>query len=301
MKTEDNAFPDPPKIEESLLAACRASDDFRPVLFEWYKYVGIVANFVASLRRDSPAARKISELHYAVLIGLLNRVARLILANVALSHKGKFGESTAIVDRCIFESCVKLAWLCAPDTSIERFDQFIADGLKTEVEFEKEIRANVAGRGGKVLQIEKRMLASIARCFADVGITAEQAAASKKLPDVAAMIKALGQSRLLYVVGQRIGSHHVHGTWISLRIHYLEKDPNGGLRPRDHDCQTHVNQFLMIPGVVLIAMQAFVGFIFTDESVVKGFDQLLKGVGREIEKIGDQVVGTDFDLVAGGG
>src|SRR6266480_119580 len=66
----------------------------------------------AHIQRSTLAFRHIPSQHYHVLVGLLNRCARLMLSNIALSHEGKFGETTAIIDRCIFETAVKLTWLC---------------------------------------------------------------------------------------------------------------------------------------------------------------------------------------------
>ena len=62
-----------------------------------------------------------------------------------------------IVDRCIFESGVKIIWLCT-DSSQEKFTRYLADGLKTELEFKAKIDSNIAARGGDALRIETRML-----------------------------------------------------------------------------------------------------------------------------------------------
>jgi len=180
-------LPEEPSFSNELLGQCRETREYRPVLFEWYKYVALLSNFFARIRGDSPSIRQMPAVHYAVLIGLLNRNARLMLANVALSHEGLFGETTAIVDRCVFESCVKLSWLCSralPDG----FERFLADGLKTELELEREIKTNIEKRNGVVQQIERRMMRSIDRAIASAGLTADQVAASKKLPDMASMI-----------------------------------------------------------------------------------------------------------------
>jgi hypothetical protein len=103
-----NSFelPNPPVFEEARLQKCRDTGEFSPVLFEWYKYVAIIANYFACLRQDSPAVRKFPHSHYAALVGMLNRCSRLMHSNVALSHEGLFGETTAILDRCIFETSV---------------------------------------------------------------------------------------------------------------------------------------------------------------------------------------------------
>jgi hypothetical protein len=286
-------FPEAPRITAEMLAECRKNDNYCPVLFEWYKFTGLVCNFFASIQRQSAALRPIPAHHYHVLVGLLNRCCRLMLSNVALSHEGLYGETTAIVDRCIFESAVKLVWLCEAPMH-DRFERFTAEGLKTELEFREKINTNITARGGEVLPIETRLLTSIENHIRSSGLTAEQIAATKKCPDLASMIDGLGHDRLLYLIGQKIGSHHVHGTWPSLRLHYLEENETGDLRPRDHDCETHVNQYVFIPKIVLSAVEAFVRAIVADAVGQKVFLDVLESVHDEIDAINAEVVGNDF-------
>jgi hypothetical protein len=144
-----------------------------------------------------------------------------MLANLTLSNQGLLGETTAIVDRCIFESCVKVQWRCK-QASGDFFERFIAEGLKTELAIKSQIETKIAFRGGAILPIEQRMLRSIERCLRTSSLNDGQIANSKKMPDLASMLDVLGNERLTYVVGQKIGSHHVHGTWPSLLLHYLE-------------------------------------------------------------------------------
>ncbi len=105
-------LPEPPNITEKDLEKCRDTGDYRPVLFEWYKFVSGMSITFANLQRDSPALRNIPEIEYTILVGLINRIAKLMFSNIHLSFEGKFGETTAILDRCIFESCVISTWLC---------------------------------------------------------------------------------------------------------------------------------------------------------------------------------------------
>ncbi|MGE5384450.1 MAG: DUF5677 domain-containing protein [Betaproteobacteria bacterium] len=293
---EPRLVPDPPKFTEDDWWKCRDSGDYCPILFEWYKFVGALCNFFASIRPDSPAVRSIPPVHYAVLIGLLNRCSRLMLSNVALSHEGLFGETTALLDRCIFESCVKVTWLCESKVS-DGFPRLIADGLKTELELKAKILANVKARDGQLLEIEKRMLSSIERHIRSSGLTESEISEAKRLPDLAAMIDGVGHDRLMYIVGQRIGSHHVHGTWPSLRMHYLEENEEGMLVPRDHNCSTHVNQYVFVPTVVLDAMRSFIRFIFADQDDVTPMEGLIESIEIEIGKVNEEVVGNDFERV----
>ncbi len=233
---EETKIPDPPIITEEDLNKCRKSGDFCPILFEWYKYVGSLCNFYSCIQQDSPAIRSIPPIQYYILVGLLNRCSRLMLSNVALSHEGLFGETTNIIDRCIAESAIKIAWLCHHRKD-DYFNRYLSEGLKTELEFKKLIEKAIDDRG-KPIKIEERMLKSIRNHISSSGLSKAEIETAKKLPDMAAMIDSLGHDRLMYIVIQRMGSHHVHGTWPSLRLHYLEEE-NGILHPRDHDCETH--------------------------------------------------------------
>jgi hypothetical protein len=295
----DQVVPDAPVFSDELVRQCKESGDYRPILFEWYKFVGQLSAVVGHIQQESPAFRSIPPQQFHVLIGLLNRCTRLILSNVALSHEGRFGETTAIVDRSITESALKVAWLCT-DPSPEKFTRFFADGLKTDLELKAEIQANIAQRGGDVLPIETRMLKSIARSVATSGLTEQDVIATKKLPDFASMLTALGFNRLHYVVAQRIQSHHVHGTWTSLLTHYLEeRDDTEETRfaPRGHDCDTHMNQYMFVAMLVLEALTAYVHYVF-DASDAVTFEGLFAATKDEVMKVYREAVEAEDKRLA---
>lgn len=80
------------------------------------------------------------------------------------------------------------------------------------------------------------------------------------------------------------------------RPHYLEED-EGRFGPRDHNCQTHVNQYVFGPLIVLEGIRDFVRFAFPDTKDADGMSQLLEAVADEIHKINFKVVGTDFEKI----
>ena len=286
-------IPLPPEFTEQQLRDCRKNNDFSPIMFEWFKYTGLLANFYASIQLESPAVRDISKIHYSVLIGLLNRCSRLILSNVALSHEGLFGETTSIIDRSIFESSVKLTWLCDQGVP-ENFNRFIADGLKTELELKEKIQKNIELRNGQILPIEQRMLKSINNYFSKSGLSEDEIQSSKKIPNLAQMIESIGQDRLAYIVGQKIGSHHVHGTWVSLWFHYVE-EKDDVIFPRDHNCKTHINQYVYVSLSVLYAIVSYVHYIFPDKSDAEALAEIPEVTGDEIYDLYiNEVVGSDF-------
>jgi hypothetical protein len=279
-------IPDPPKFTVEEMQHCKETGNYTPILFEWYKFVASLGTFVTHIMPDSPAFKEIPEINYHVSAGLLNRCWRLMLSNVALSHKGKFGETTAIIDRCIFESAVKLQWLCLNPTP-EKFRRFLADGLKTELELKAWIDNEVALNGSSQ-RIETRMRNSINNHIAASGLSESEIADSPKMPDMASMLTAIGHNRLSYIVAQKIGSHHVHGTWPSLLFHYLEeKDAPEGrpdltkFQPRGHDCEMHINQYMYTPVLLLDTLSVYVGYALQhDEAEV--FKKLFADTKEEV-------------------
>jgi len=297
--SESGPFSELPHIAEEQWAACEADGDYWPVAFEYYKYVGHLCSVCSNIDRRSPAVHELSTLEFGVLVGLLNRCARLMLANLSLFSSRLFRETTTIVDRCIFESCIKLAWLCQQN-SPESLERFLADGLKAELELKDHVEANVAGRGGAVLPIEQRMVAATNALLESADLDAAAVLAAKKLPDLASMMRDLGLERLHYVVLQRGGSHSVHGTWPALRRDFLELDGEGELVARDHDCATQVDQLVVTMLHVLIALNSFVGHVFEDD-VRKAFAALFADVNGELKRLYERVVGQDFDVPAADG
>lgn len=289
-------LPEPPNVTEEDLEKCRSTGDYCPVLFEWYKFTSGLCVTFANLQRNSPALRSIHKIEYSILVGLINRIARLMLSNVHLSFEGGFGETTAIIDRCIFESCITLSWLCRTNKD-DRFNRYMAGGLRTELELKKHIEKNISDRNNEIQVIEERMLGSIKRCIDESGLTENEIEKNKKIPDLAAMLEITGRTRLEYTVGQRLGSHHIHGTWVSLLFHYLEKDNSGTLKPRGHNCPTHVNQYVYTPIIVLDALTAFVEYVFSECDERNEITGLFNDTLEEIHIINDEVVGDDFTTI----
>ena len=286
MSAANLELPSPPRFTDEQIAHCKRTGDYMPMVFEWYKFVGMIAILLGHIMPESPAFRSVPPQHYYVLMGLLNRCARLVLSNVAISHEGKFGETTAIVDRCIFESALKIIWLCFKEDQ-EEFSRFIAGGLKTEIELKAEIQGNIAARGGGELPIETRMLRSISNHILASGLTEAEIIAAKPMRDVASLLAALGHNRLFYVIGQKLGSHHVHGTWPSLLFHYIETrddNPTYVFSPRGNDCDTHVNQFLFGALFLVNAMQGYSKYLLDDETHA-GLWHLLESVSEELHSL----------------
>ncbi|HAU0792899.1 TPA: DUF5677 domain-containing protein [Legionella pneumophila] len=277
-------FPLPSVDFEELLLECRKKNKYGNVLFEYYRYVGQLLSTAMKIEFKSPAIRNIEINEFAILIGLLNRIVRLMLSNMKLSSDGTQGETTAILDRCILESCVKLIWLCQ-NKQVMSFNRFIADGLKADLKLKGNILSNIQQRNGKELPVEKRMLNSIEKYIQDSGLTEDDIANSKRLPDMASMLKSIKVADVYYVVIMNMGSHSVHGTWSSLKKDYFIIE-DGSVYPQDHLTPTHVNQLISVSIMALYAMKAFFNHILdNDEDLLNEISLLSDEIIEKIVEI----------------
>lgn len=231
-------FSNDPELSRGAVEALTELDTM-PAVFEWYQHVGLTVHFVACISDQSAAYRIADPSHWAVLRGMLHRCSRLMLANVALTHQGVFGDAAKIFDRCIFETAIKARWLCQSG----EFVRYLGTSLKPEYEFKRRLVEDVERRGGTASPIQSRMLASIERHRWLAGVSWDEVVASKKLPPINAMLSTLNVDPMVYIVSQQLGSHAIHGSWSSLLDDYLYVDDAGGFELRDHDVEPHPAQF----------------------------------------------------------
>lgn len=293
-KDTENYLPDPPTFTDELIEQCKRDLDFRPILFEWYKFIGAYCNVTACLTADSPAFRNIPPVHFAVLIGLLNRCSRLMLANIRLSCTGRYGETTQLLDRSIEETAIKIQWLCHKDDT-DCFRRYLADGLKNDLKLKRLVEDSIRNRRGNALAIETQMLRSIQEHISLSGLSEQEVDDTKNLPDFAAMCQDLDLG-VLYMPIQGIGSHAVHGTWIDLLSNYLTHDTGQGFRPRDHEIDTQDVQYMIVSQLVLMAVSSFVKYLVADPSNMEGFLLIQKGIERKFVEMQDLAWALDFKV-----
>lgn len=288
-------FPKLPIFMEAKIAACQKSQDFRPIFFEIYKHIGIVCSMISCINKNSPGIRILSNAHLGVVTGLLNRCSRLMLANAVISCEGKYGETTVILDRCIQESAINVRWLCKYEKEYS-FERFIVSGLKSDLELEKNIKQKIEDRNGKILEIEKRMLESINQCIVLSEIDRDKIESYPRLPTFETRIKNIHNENdeLAYTVIQRLGSHHIHGTWTSLLMHYLD-EKDGELFPKDNIVSIHVNQFISVSLEVLEMLKDFINFIAIEKSISDFYLSELDKIRIFLDNYRIQVRGNDYN------
>lgn len=289
-------FPPPPEFSAELIARCRETRDSMPVLFELYKHTAIIAGLCSRIGPDSPAFRPIPPVHHAVLIGHLNRMSRLILSTVRLGHQGKYGETTRLLARCINETAIRARWLCER-AAMDRFERYLADGLRSDLELKVQIRKNIEGRAGATLEIEARMLRTVDRLIHSSGLSEDEVLKAKRLPTFKSMCDDIGLPDFDYLTIQRLGSHEVHGTWPDLLLHYVRKREDGSFEIRDLEARPSEVHFAKSALLVLDALDSFVRFITDDTEVIGELSTYFSEIRARILEADSLGLGSDFSIV----
>lgn len=292
---DDEFLPEPPKFSPEDFERARRDRDPRPLLFEWYKWTGLVANRVASISPDSPSYRNLPAIEIAVLRGLLNRCARLMVAILQLAARRKHAEAIRVLSRCISESAVVARWLCTSGSG-QPFGSYLAKGLDAELRLKSDIERNIAERDDTVLKVEKRMLAAIAQLCALAGMSEDNVRAAKSLPNFASLLRDVGHPDLSYTVLQRQGSHAVHGTWPDLIFHYLDVE-GGKFNITDNNVEPEGGDFLAVPILVLEAVAEIAAFTLSDQELATDLQNVASDAITEIVRIHRLASGDDYSAV----
>jgi len=289
---EGQLFPDRPVFAEADFDRAKTTCDARPILFEWYKWTGIVANQIASLDPASPGYRRLPRVETAVLRGLMNRASRLMVANLRLASLQKHAEAIRLLNRSICETAVVVQWLCQSGSG-EPFRRYLAKGLDAELRLKVNIDQNIRDRGGQVLIIEKRMLAAIEKLCDLAELSETDVKATKPLPDFASMLRTIGHDDLSYTVMQRLGSHAVHGTWPDLLFHYLDLEDDTFVLT-DNVIAPEGTEFVASATVVLEAVIEFARFVVMDQEFATEIAQTAREAIDEIVRIHRLTSGDDY-------
>lgn len=287
----------PPDVTEEDLIRCRAIGDFSEVAFAWYQHVQRLCSFISVVEPASEEGQRLSRVHFGLLSGLLNRCARLMESVCVLTQEGTRSDAAAILDRCIFESAVKVSWLCA-ERANNAFETLLLDGLKTEAVFKTTVEGIVAERGGEALAIERRMLESVDHYVASAGATVVGIQASPKLLDMFSMLHRVeGRefAKVVYLGKWRIGSHHVHGTWPALKRDVLIEE-GGWWHPHNDSAPPAQELYLSGALLMLTAAVRYVDFVCNEETKA-AVNAIAEHARQAISGMFDEVCDGDFELV----
>jgi len=141
------------------------------------------------------------------------------------------------------------------------------------------------------------MLASIDRTVAAGEMTEVDVAGAKKFPDLASIMQAVGYDRLMYVIAQKIGSHHVHGTWSSLLTSCLRRSEDGRFRPHSDPIAARFNSYSLVALTVLSALKCYASYVLEEDEATE-YVKMLDEASAGLRRINETVAGSGFEVRA---
>lgn len=283
-----------PPVDISILQRTPSRSDVERAAFDLYKEAATVITVIAHLYEGFDEAQIGLQRNQAICVGLLIRVAKLMLVITQLSAKDDRREVVMALNRCIAESCVNLEFLVSKNE--DRFyTQYVEFSLGPERELYDRIQTNIQSRGGEIWPIEQRMLNSIDRTCKASHVKIEDV--KIKYPDwgnnLRDRLKAINKEDQ-YLGIQRIGSHAIHGTWVDLFLHHLEWDETtDSFRPEPNWSRMDARGLLPTAVFVLTAVIPYVGHYFQKHTeiklILKRIDDLIDRV-RAVDEIHEQLM-----------
>lgn len=168
----------------------------------------------------------ITDRNEATLLGLVVKATKLTKGILRDASDGEVGQQLSM-SRELIEVAANLRWLMRDDGSQERYAMFIEAGLGAEKHMLAAIARNIDERGGEVLHIEKRMIASMTDTLKAAGIQDAGSIRSGKelakqgFPKIEKRIEELGRAAYF---AYRASSAGIHTTWSDLFKHHLDYD-----------------------------------------------------------------------------
>lgn len=185
-------------------------------------------------------------------------------------------ETTVIIGRLAFETLVNIRFLIA-NFSPELVESYIRHSLRHERELWDEIQSNIAQRGGEVLPIETRMLASLERTVEKAGVKLDSIDLKDKAPWGRKHIRHKADAVGLGDAYQGVFggmSHNVHGAWQDLNDYHLEANDEGGFTPK-LEWRRPRPQLLLVLGVLVVEVLPEVfGFLGGEQALEQVRDRL---------------------------
>ena len=242
------------EIDFEKLASVHSEDEFLHVSFELLKeaapLVLMVANTLDTEHLDGFTRNE------AILVGHLVRMTKLMRAVIAGVADDHGGDQQAQLVRQFLDSASTLAYLLEDSSDTSRFDAYVFDSLIGEREFLKDVREQIAARGGKKLNIDERIERSIQQAFQTAGVTESEIPARSRngWPSAQDRLKLFGPTAYS---AYRTGSGAIHGSWHDIERHHLQI-VDGKFRPYSEPAPERPQPLLVMALVGVSIAQKYV-------------------------------------------
>lgn len=278
---DESSLPDIQRvdIDEATLRTFSSEDEFVglsvDLLVEADSYVCMAANLFSNPEMAWDREHAVIGGHmvrfYKLLSGLLDQTCQ------------RRRETSFVFARLAFECIVNTLFLIE-NNAPQLARSYVNHSMRYERRLRKRVRENIERRGGKVLDIERRMLASIERSAEHSGIDLDAPDerdknwGGKNLFQKAESV-GLGDAYLGAFAGP---SHSVHGNWQDLLEYHLEPIGSGLYRPEFGWHRPRPQLLTTLATLSADATEAYLDFIGGGgmDSVVEDLDDLRERIHR---------------------
>ncbi|TFD37780.1 hypothetical protein E3T40_04115 [Cryobacterium sp. TMT1-19] len=200
--------------------------------FELLKEASILLAVVAGIRTER--LRNGLSRDQAIIVGHYARMTKLMKSLIRQLSDGHGGDQQIAVSREFMDSVSTVMYLLRDPGDGARYTSYVMDSLIAEREFLKDVREQVAQRGGVMLPIEERINRSIADTLSAAGVREKDIPSRRNngWPNAQARIELLGPTAYS---AYRTGSGAVHGSFTEIYKNYLDGTSGGfeiELRPQ---------------------------------------------------------------------
>lgn len=239
----------PVEVNEKVLKACVAKNQFGPLTFDLYKEAASLVCVSSSVYTGNPISGVQFHRSQAICAGLLVRIYKFMGSIIKLTADTEYGEAVEALNRCVLESSIDLRFLLAKNDE-SMFDRFVTNALVAERELYDVIQENIGRRGGRILAVEADMMKSITEMCNCSGVNVEDVPRRRRAwgGSMRDKAKALNMDSG-YVVLQMLPSHAIHGDWADLIRHHLLPNADGFAPNVDW---THTDGEYLCPTALLV-------------------------------------------------
>ena len=161
--------------------------------------------------------------HRAIVVGHMVRIVKLY-EGAAIHISQQQCELALVLFRLIVETAIRMIYLITSPDKRKSCQSFILSSYKPEREMLRDLKDKRIQRS--LIPIERRMRRSILSTLRKDRITQSRLNNNKKWSvdgkNVRDMMNEVGFEKYAYSFGN--GSHFVHGDWLEMRKHHLQRD-----------------------------------------------------------------------------
>lgn len=221
---DEDDLPELRQVDWAALEHASSEEPFNQEAFNLLKDSIATLTTVAGLRTSEQA--KGLQRNQAIIVGHYSRMIKLMMSLVRQVADNHGGDHAMSITREFLESISVVTYLLGDAGDGSRYDAYVFDSLIAEREFLKDVRSQIAARGGTQLPIEQRIERSISDVLRAAGLQEDDIPSRRNTgwPNTEARLAPLGPAAYS---AYRMGSNAIHGSFADVYKRHLYESEGG--------------------------------------------------------------------------